>query len=76
MATFEGFGESALNLVLRCFLGNMDNRGAVISALHQAVHEKFTAAGIDIPYPQRDLRLGIAAPVDVRILQEVVPHPL
>lgn len=76
VATFEGFGESALNLVLRCFLGNMDNRGAVISALHQAVHEKFTAAGIDIPYPQRDLRLGIAAPVDVRILQEVVPHPL
>ena len=62
VATFEGFGDSALNLVLRCFLPNMDQRLATITGLHQRIDEKFKKAGISIPFPQRDLHLKSGLP--------------
>jgi potassium efflux system protein len=67
LITFEGFGDNALNLVLRCYLGSLDNRLAVVSALHQSINEKFRAAGISIAFPQRDVHLSTAHPLDVRI---------
>jgi potassium efflux system protein len=67
LITFEGFGDNALNLVLRCYLESLDNRLAVISALHQSINEKFRAAGISIAFPQRDVHLSTAHPLDVRI---------
>jgi potassium-dependent mechanosensitive channel len=53
----ESFGESALNFVLRCFLPNMDSRGAVINELHMAIDRAFRAAGIEMPYPQYDVHV-------------------
>jgi len=66
-ASFEGFGDNALHLVLRAYLGSMDNRLATISALHQAINDKFEAAGISIAFPQRDLHLFSTEPLDVRL---------
>jgi potassium efflux system protein len=57
MATFEGFGDSVLNLVLRCYLPNLENRGAVIHDLHTKIHDTFRDAGIDIAFPQLDLHI-------------------
>ncbi len=56
-ATFEGFGDSSLNLVLRAYLPGFENRLNVIHELHTAIHEQFTAAGLEIPFPQRDLHV-------------------
>ncbi len=57
MVSFEGFGDSSLNLVLRCYLPNLDHRLKVVTELHAAIHERFTAEGIDIAFPQRDLHI-------------------
>jgi potassium efflux system protein len=67
--TFEGFGDNALNLVVRCYLQSLDNRLATISALHQSINEKLRAAGISIAFPQRDVHLSTARPLDVRVHQ-------
>jgi potassium efflux system protein len=39
----------------------------VISELHQSVNAKFRAAGISIAFPQRDVHLSTAQPLDVRV---------
>lgn len=55
--TFEGFGESKLNLVLRCYLADLENRLSSIHALHTQINRVFRAEGIQIAFPQRDLHL-------------------
>ena len=57
MATFEQFADSSLNIVLRAFLPDMDNRLAVITALHSQIHQRFAEAGIEIAFPQLDLHV-------------------
>jgi potassium-dependent mechanosensitive channel len=57
MATFEGFGDSVLNLVLRCYLPNLENRGTVVHDLHTKIHDSFRDEGIDIAFPQLDLHV-------------------
>ena len=54
---FLGFGDSALNFELRCFVRNIDSRLQVVSDLNFAIDAAFRAAGIEIPFPQRDLHL-------------------
>lgn len=55
--TFESFGDSTLNLTLRCYLPNLDNRLQTIHELHTAINNKFNAAGIEIAFPQQDLHI-------------------
>jgi potassium efflux system protein len=57
MATFEGFGDNALNLTLRTFLPTMEHRLQVIHDLHTAIDKQFRQAGIEIAFPQRDLHI-------------------
>jgi potassium efflux system protein len=66
LATFEGFGDSTLNFVLRCYLGQVDNRLEAIHAVHSEIQRRFAAAGIEIAFPQRDIhiRSGIR-PVEI-----------
>jgi len=68
MFTFEGFGDNALNLVVRCYLDSMTDRLSITSALHQRINEKFRAAGVSIAFPQRDVHLSAAQPLEVRVL--------
>ncbi|MCU7842505.1 MAG: mechanosensitive ion channel [Candidatus Thiodiazotropha sp. (ex Monitilora ramsayi)] len=74
VATFEAFGDNTLNLVLRAYLGNMDNRLATITALHEAINNKFNEAGISIAFPQRDLHLDTSTPLDIRISRGPAPQ--
>lgn len=60
--TFEEFGDSSLNLQLRCYLPNRDNRLRVITQLHSEIERCFKEAEIEIPFPQRDLHLRSIAP--------------
>jgi small-conductance mechanosensitive channel len=52
-----GFGDSALDFELRCIVANVEDSLIVKSDLHFDVLARFKAAGIVIPYPQREVRL-------------------
>ncbi len=54
---FRGFGESALEFELRCYMGDTDNWVGADSGLYHAIDAAFREAGIAIPYPQRDLHI-------------------
>ena len=57
VALFRGFGESALNFELQAWTDRFERAGVTRSELGLAVYATLTAAGIRIPFPQRDLHL-------------------
>jgi small-conductance mechanosensitive channel len=61
---FTGFGESSLDFELRVWTDFQDHV-VVRSDLNMAVNQALAKAGIEIPFPQRDLhiRSAVAAPV-------------
>lgn len=63
--TFEGFGDNSLALLLRVYLDNIDERLNTITKLHQSISDKFAAAGITIAFPQRDIHLDTARPLEL-----------
>jgi small-conductance mechanosensitive channel len=55
---FLEFGDNGLQLELRAWTTTLTHRrGMLISALNFAIYETFTNHRIEIPYPQRDLRI-------------------
>ena len=64
---FEGFGDNALNLGLRAYLPSVENRLGSMSDINQAINRKFKEVGIVIAFPQRDVHLETAGPIDVRV---------
>jgi len=54
---FAGFGDSALDFEMRVFINNVDDRIPVQNELRIAVFNVLAEAGIEIPFPQRDLHL-------------------
>jgi len=57
LVTFEGFGDSSLDFVVRCYLPSLDRRLGIIHELHTAIYRRLTEEGIEIPFPQRDLHI-------------------
>jgi len=57
LVTMEGFGDSSLNFVVRCYLPSLANRLNTVHRLHASIQSAFKAAGIEIPFPQRDLHI-------------------
>jgi potassium efflux system protein len=51
LATFEGFGEIGLTMVLRCYLADFSNRLTVIHELHTAIKKAFDTANVEIAFP-------------------------
>jgi small-conductance mechanosensitive channel len=62
-ALFMGFGDSALNFELRAWTGNLEDCLKVRSGLAVAVNRALAEAGIEIPFPQRDLHVRSVDPV-------------
>jgi small-conductance mechanosensitive channel len=58
------FGDSSLDFELRCHIGDVNRIAAVRSDLNFAVLRKFREAGIEIPYPRRDVHMFQATPAD------------
>ena len=54
---FRAFGDSSLNFELRVFLKNIDRRLRVVSEINFSIDKAFREAGIEIPFPQRDLHV-------------------
>ncbi|MEM7250362.1 MAG: hypothetical protein AAF493_02990 [Pseudomonadota bacterium] len=67
VATFEGFGDNTLNLMVRCYLGSLEFRLATITELHSEINRQFTKAGIEIAFPQRDIHLDTNAPLEIHL---------
>ncbi len=81
VVSFEGFGDSCLNLVLRCYLPNLDHRLKVISDLHSMIHQQFSDHGIEIPFPQRELHVrsvgdNVRFVTDLDVSQSTSPGPI
>lgn len=56
-ALFMGFGDSSLDFELRVRIQRIERRFSVISDLNFEIDKEFRAAGITIPFPQRDLHI-------------------
>jgi potassium efflux system protein len=73
LVTFEGFGDSTLDLVVRCYLSDLDNRLGTIHELHTEINKRFNAAKIEIAFPQRDLNIRTLPPDFAKALSSVNP---
>lgn len=51
------FGDSGLKIELLCWIENPRLRGRVTDALMREIYEVFREADVEIPYPQRELRV-------------------
>jgi potassium-dependent mechanosensitive channel len=63
VALFTGFGDSALEFLLRFWTADFDNWTAVQSDLRAAVYAALTSAEIEIPFPQHDVHVTGPEPV-------------
>ena len=54
---FVGFGESSLDFEVRVFVPELAKRMPATHELHNAIIKALRQAGIEIPFPQRDLHL-------------------
>jgi potassium efflux system protein len=67
---FTGFGDSALNFQMRVWTDRYDSWGTLQSDLYLATYKVLSDAGIQIPFPQRDVHVDGAAPLPVRIVED------
>jgi len=61
---FREFGDSGPQFELLAWIANPAQRGLVQHELNCAIYKAFAAAGIGIPFPQRDLHLRSGWPAD------------
>ncbi len=54
---FNGFGDSSLDFELRVHISHIDHRFLVQNEVRFGIFAAFEEAGIEIPYPQRDLHI-------------------
>jgi MscS family membrane protein len=52
---FAGFGDSSLDFVLMCWIPEAAVRGRMIGAINTAIYAALNHAGIEIPFPKRDI---------------------
>ena len=64
IVTFEEFGASSLNFVIRCFIAmkDMPSRLQVIHDLHKEIDDTFRSEKIEIAFPQQDLHIRTVSP--------------
>jgi potassium efflux system protein len=66
--TFSSFADSALQFDVRVFVPHPDYSLRTRHMLHMQIEEALGAAGIEIPFPQRDLHIrSVAVPASVKI---------
>jgi small-conductance mechanosensitive channel len=54
---FLAFADSSLNFELRCFIQNVNNKLGALSDINFEIDRRFREAGVEIPFPQRDLHI-------------------
>ena len=61
------FGDNALNLSVRVYLGDFEDFMQATSDLHRAVNKACQEAGVTIAFPQRDVHLDVDGPLRVSL---------
>ena len=59
LVSFEEFGDSSLNFKIRYCITSMAKRIIIVHAINTAIYKKLSEAGIEIPFPQRDLNVNM-----------------
>ena len=72
LVTFESFGESTLDFVVRAFIPDVSRRLVVTHELHTAINKALNAAGIEIAFPQRDFHLRTVSPRAAQVIHDAV----
>lgn len=69
---FSDFGDNALifDVGFWCFASTTGQRKGVESALRYRLHALLTKNQISMPFPQREVHLGAAKPIEVRVTQQ------
>ncbi len=67
---FELFADSTLNITIRAFLDQIENRLLVIDDLHCRINAAFNEAGIVIAFPQRDLHISSVDPQVTAVIRD------
>jgi potassium efflux system protein len=62
---FENFGDNALELSVRFFLGEYPGWRDIVTELRTDIFKRFKEAGIVIAYPQRDVHLDTDQPIRI-----------
>ena len=52
---FRRFGESSLDFELLCWIDEPVLRGRMVHTLNCEIYKGFQTAGIEIPFPKRDV---------------------
>ena len=53
LVTFEEFGDSSLNFMIRCCTTTIQRRWHLVDEINSAVNEAFKRENIEVPFPQR-----------------------
>ena len=69
-AVFLSFGDNALNFELRVYVRGIDDWIPMLHEMNRAIDKEFRQAGITIAFPQRDVHLDAAGPLDIRVVSE------
>ncbi len=57
LALFRGSGEYSLNFVLQFWIPSFEDSARLSSEVGVAIHDALKQAGIEVPFPQRDLHM-------------------
>lgn len=53
----QGFGESGIDLQLRGWIDEPQDRGLTKHLLYMEIHKTFKEHNLEIPYPKRDINI-------------------
>ena len=56
LVRFRSFGDSAIDLQLMAWIEKPEKRAVTTHHLIKAIHRRFAEEGIEIPFPQREVR--------------------
>jgi potassium-dependent mechanosensitive channel len=71
---FQNFGDSSLDFTLEAWIVDVDDRLEIESDLRQEIDRRFRQAGIEIPFPQRDLHVRSVENTDTEAAAAKVPR--